>query len=223
AEEPDTLILSDTLNYDDVKKESIFTGNVIMTRGLMTLRSDTLTMREDAQGFQFGTATMNGPGKLVHVRQENPEKFEVIEAQGLRSEYDGKAEELEMIGQAVITRYVCGKPFDSIKGERVIYKEKSDTYQAFGGPNSAAAGGRVRSLAQPRAKADNAAAKCRQKATQASQSPGPFTCSHPFMFPSPKAKTAPARPASTTQGSLRATGLRKTYGKRTVVHDVSLS
>ncbi|MDS1139269.1 lipopolysaccharide transport periplasmic protein LptA [Pusillimonas sp. SM2304] len=168
AEEPDTLILSDTLNYDDVKKESIFTGNVIMTRGLMTLRSDRLAMREDAEGFQYGTATMNA-GKLVHIRQENPEKFEVIEAQGLRSEYNGKTEELEMIGQAVITRYVCGKPFDSIKGERVIYKEKSDTYQAFGGPNSAAAGGRVRSLAQPRAKADKAAAECQKKSAQPAQ------------------------------------------------------
>jgi lipopolysaccharide export system protein LptA len=162
AEEPDTLILSDTLNYDDIKKESVFTGNVIMTRGLMTLHSDKLIMREDAEGFQYGTATV-GPGKLVHIRQENPEKFEVIEAQGLRSEYDGKKEELEMIGQAVITRYVCGKPFDNVKGERVIYKQKSDTYEAYGGPNSAANGGRVRSLAQPRAKADAAAAECQKK------------------------------------------------------------
>ncbi|MGB6104874.1 MAG: lipopolysaccharide transport periplasmic protein LptA [Pusillimonas sp.] len=168
ADEPDTLILSDTLDYDDAKKESIFTGNVIMTRGLMTLHSDKLVMREDAEGFQYGTATVE-PGKLVQIRQENPEKFEVIDAQGLRGEYNGKAEELEMIGQAVITRYVCGKPFDSIKGERVIYKEKSDTYQAFGGPNSAAAGGRVRSLAQPRAKADKAAAECRQKSQQNAQ------------------------------------------------------
>ncbi|MCC2597730.1 lipopolysaccharide transport periplasmic protein LptA [Pusillimonas sp. MFBS29] len=162
AEEPDTLILSDTLVYDDAKKESVFTGNVIMTRGLMTLRSDKLTMREDADGFQHGTATVE-QGKLVHVRQENPEDFEVVEAQGLRSEYNGKTEELEMIGQAVITRYVCGKPFESIKGERIIYKQKSDTYQAFGGPNSSAAGGRVRSLAQPRAKVDKAAAECREK------------------------------------------------------------
>ncbi|NYT58026.1 lipopolysaccharide transport periplasmic protein LptA [Alcaligenaceae bacterium] len=162
AEEPDTLILSDTLVYDDVKKESVFTGNVIMTRGLMTLRSDKLTMREDADGFQHGTATVEA-GKLVHVRQENPEDFEVVEAQGLRSEYNGKTEELEMIGQAVITRYVCGKPFENIKGERVIYKQKTDTYQAFGGPNSSAAGGRVRSLAQPRAKIDKATAECRQK------------------------------------------------------------
>ncbi|TEA78321.1 lipopolysaccharide transport periplasmic protein LptA [Allopusillimonas ginsengisoli] len=162
AEEPDTLILSDTLHYDDVKRQSVFTGNVIMTRGLLKLTSDQLTMREDADGFQFGTATAD-KGKLVHVRQENPEKYEVIEAQGLRAEYDGKNEELEMIGQAIITRYVCGKPFDNIKGERVIYHQKTDTYEAFSGPQSAASGGRVRSLAHPRAKVDAALAECQKK------------------------------------------------------------
>ncbi len=36
-------------------------------------------------------------------------------------------------------------------------------------------------------------------------------------------KPAPARAPNSQPGSLRATGLRKTYGKRTVVHDVSLS
>src|SRR3546814_9783161 len=110
AEEPDTLILSDTLNYDDVKKESIFTGNVIMTRGLMTLHSDKLIMREDAEGFQHGTATV-GPGKLVHIRQEDPATFEVIEAQGLRRDYKAKKEELETKAHAVIHRYVCGNQF----------------------------------------------------------------------------------------------------------------
>lgn len=164
AEEPDTLILSDTLNYDDINKESVFTGNVIMTRGLMTLHADKLVMREEADGAQYGTATVDA-GKLVKIRQENPEKFEVIEAQGLRGEYDGKKEQVEMIGKAVITRYICGKPFDNIKGERVVYQQKSNTYQAFGGPNSAAAGGRVRSLAQPRAKADAATAECQKKSS----------------------------------------------------------
>nr|WP_237173330.1 lipopolysaccharide transport periplasmic protein LptA [Paracandidimonas lactea] len=166
AEEPDTLILSDTLHYDDVKRESVFTGNVIMTRGLMKLTSDKLVMREDAQGFQYGTATANA-NKLVHIRQENPEKFEVIQAEGLRGEYDSKKEELEMIGEAVITRYVCGKPFDTIKGERVIYHQKTDTYEAFSGPRSAAAGGRVRSLAKPRASIDAARAECQRKSAPA--------------------------------------------------------
>lgn len=160
--DPDTLVLSDTLDYDDIKKESIFTGNVLMTRGNMTLHADKLVMREDAEGFQHGTATVDA-GKLVSIRQEDTAKFEVIEAKGIRGEYNGKTEEITMIGQAVITRFICGKPFDNIKGERVIYKQKTDTYQAFGGPNSAAAGGRVRSLAQARGKAEAAAAECQKK------------------------------------------------------------
>jgi len=165
AEQPDTVVLSDTLNYNDLKKESVFTGNVVMTRGLMTLRADKLTAHQDAEGFQYGTATV-GPGKLVFVRQENPEKFEVIEARGLRAEYNGKTEEFEMIGKAVVTRFVCGKPFDSISGERVKYNQKTDVYQAFGGPDSAAAGGRVRSIAQPGAKVDAAVAECSKKSAQ---------------------------------------------------------
>jgi len=164
-EEPDTLVISDTLDYDDIKKESIFTGNVVLTRGNMTLHSDRLTMREDAEGFQHGTATVKG-GKLVFLRQENPEKFEVLEARGERAEYNGKTEEVEMIGKAIVTRFICGKPFDNVQGERVIYRQKTETYQAFGGPNSAAPGGRVRSLATPRARADAAIEACRKKGTQ---------------------------------------------------------
>ncbi|CAB3690411.1 lipopolysaccharide transport periplasmic protein LptA [Achromobacter pestifer] len=162
AEEPSTLILSDTLHYDDVKKQSVFTGNVNMTRGLMTLTSDTLEMHEDAQGGQYGTATAN-KGKVVTIRQERPDTFELIEGKGLRAEYDGTKSTFDLIGQAVVIRYVCGKPFDTIRGDRVRYNEKTGTYEAQGGPNSAAAGGRVRSVAEPRAKSDAAVAECRKQ------------------------------------------------------------
>ncbi|MGH8819129.1 MAG: lipopolysaccharide transport periplasmic protein LptA, partial [Achromobacter pestifer] len=134
AEEPSTLILSDTLHYDDVKKQSVFTGNVNMTRGLMTLTSDTLEMHEDAQGGQYGTATAN-KGKVVTIRQERPDTFELIEGKGLRAEYDGTKSTFDLIGQAVVIRYVCGKPFDTIRGDRVRYNEKTGTYEAQGGPN----------------------------------------------------------------------------------------
>jgi len=162
AEEPDTLIISDTLTYDDINRESVFTGNVVLTRGNMTLHSDRLTMREDEAGFQHGVATVEG-GKRVLLRQETPENFEVLEARGEKAVYDGKTEEIEMIGKAVITRFICGKPFDNIQGERVIYRQKTSTYQAFGGANSAAPGGRVRSLATPRARVDAAIEACRKQ------------------------------------------------------------
>lgn len=160
--EPDTLILSDTLHYDDIKRESVFVGNVIMTRGLLVLHSDRLTMREDDQGFQYGTATVTTTDR-VRIRQEKPEKFELIKAEGLRAEYNSKTDELIMIGQAIITRYICGKPFDSVRGDRVVYHQDTETYEAFGGTQSAAENKRVRSIMRPRAKADAALAECQNK------------------------------------------------------------
>ncbi|HLR12241.1 MAG TPA: lipopolysaccharide transport periplasmic protein LptA [Burkholderiaceae bacterium] len=161
--DPDTIVLSDTLDYDDNERESVFTGNVIMTRGDMTLHADKLVLVEDEDGYQYGTATVS-TRPLVHIRQENPEEFEVIEAQGKRGEYDGKTEELTVIGQAVVTRFICGKPTDTIRGERVVYKQQTNTYHAYSGPESAAPKGRVRSLVQPRSKSDAAMEDCRQAA-----------------------------------------------------------
>jgi lipopolysaccharide export system protein LptA len=183
-EEPNTVILSEKLHYDDVKKTSVFTGNVIMTRGLMTLHSDELQMREDAQGNQYGTA-LASPGKMVTVRQERPENFEVIEGVGRRAEYDGTQSIFDLIGQAVVTRFICGKPFDTIRGQKVRYNDKAGTYEAIGGPESAAPAGRVRSVMEPRARTDAAIAEC-----QAKQGGKPAAGS-----------TAPKSPASSTPGA----------------------
>ncbi len=161
VEEPSTQILSNTLFYDEVKKLSTFKGNVIMTRGLLTMTAEKLELREDAQGFQHGSATTD-PGKLVQIRQEKPDNFEVLEGIGQRAEYNGKDEIFDLIGQAVVTRYICGKPFDTISGQQVRYNQKTDVYEAFSGPQSVNPGGRVRSIAQPRAKIDAAIAACRQ-------------------------------------------------------------
>jgi lipopolysaccharide export system protein LptA len=159
-EEPATQILSDSLVYDEVDKTSRFGGEVIMTRGLLTLRADALDLREDEEGFQFGIATMTDGGR-VRIRQEQPEDFEVLQGLGERAEYDGKAETFDLIGKARLTRFICGKPLDSVSGQRVRYYEKTGTYQAFGGANSDDQNGRVRSVAQPRAKVDAAIAECR--------------------------------------------------------------
>lgn len=164
-DEPDTVILSDTLHYDDVNKTSTFTGNVVLTRGAMTLRGDKLVTHEDAQGNQFGTATP-AKGQVVTIRQENPEKFETLIATGLQADYAGASGDITLTGQATVTRLICGQTFDNVRGARIIYHEKTGTYEAFGGKNSAAAGGRVRSLAQPQSRIDKAIAQCKAKKGQ---------------------------------------------------------
>jgi len=190
AADPDTLVLSDALRYDDIKRTSVFTGNVVMTRGEMTLTADQLDLREDDDGFQHGVATV-AAGKRVHIRQARPERFEVIEAQGARGVYNGKTEQIDIIGQAVITRFICGEPFDTISGQRVRYHQKSDTYEAYGDPNAANQDGRVRSLAMPRARINAAIAQCR-----ASQKTGASAPLRRAPAPAP-ASTAPgSRPGS---------------------------
>jgi len=171
-EEPATQILSDELTYDENTSTSVFTGDVIMTRGQLTLRSDVLSLKEDEQGYQYGTATMTSD-KRVYIRQERPENFEVLEGIGERAEYDGKAATFDLIGRALLTRYICGKPFDSISGQRVRYFENTDRYQAFSGPNSDNPDGRVRSIAQPRAKVEAAIEACRQRQASGGQIPQP--------------------------------------------------
>ncbi|HEY0296972.1 MAG TPA: lipopolysaccharide transport periplasmic protein LptA [Bordetella sp.] len=170
ADEPSTQVVSDTLHYDDNKRESIFTGNVVATRGQLNIYSDKLVVNEDKDGNQFGTATAD-KSKVVTLTEDRPETFERIEGKGLRAEYDGAKQQFDLIGQAVVIRYICGKPYDTIRGQRVRYYQKTGVYEAQGGPDSAAPGGRVRSLAEPRAKTQAAMDACR--AAQGEAKPAP--------------------------------------------------
>lgn len=160
-QEPETLVFSDTLSYDDISKITQFRGNVVLTRGLFRLTSDELDIVEDDEGFRHGTATMNST-ELVEIIEEDLENYEMIRAIGLEAEYNGKTEIVKMIGQAVVTRYVCGQPVDNVRGEQVIYNSKNKTYEALSGPQSAQPG-RVRSLVQPSSKADKAFEECHSK------------------------------------------------------------
>ena len=78
-----------------------------------------------------------------------------------------------LLGICVITLYPflntlavsLNDPLDTIRGERVKYNQTTSVYQAFGGPQSSAQGGRVRSLATPSAKTDAAIEACKRKST----------------------------------------------------------
>lgn len=155
--EPETQVLSDSLDYEDKTKTSIFTGNVILTRGLMRLTADKLVVSEDENGTKHGTATMNKG--LIHIVQERPEQYEVIRAQGIKGTYEGAGDVLHLTGQAVVTRYVCGKAVDNVRGHEVIYNNKDSTYHAI----SSRQDGRVRSIASGRDRVDAATQECRAK------------------------------------------------------------
>ncbi len=160
--EPDTVILSDSLDYDDLARQSVFQGNVIVTRGNLNLHADHVQVNEQENGSQQVVATVSKSPRVL-VRQETPEKHELVKGQSLKAENNSSSEQLVLTGQAILTRYICGKVIDTIQGDRVIYNKKTDTYQALGGPESADSQKRVRSVARPRAQIDRAIAECKKK------------------------------------------------------------
>ena len=158
-EDAPTLIDSDTLEYDDAKQTSVFTGNVVLTRGALTLRADRLELRQAADGAQYATATAQGK-EQVFVRQTQPDSVEVVEGTGDRVEYDSSKEEIQLVGHAVIQRLACGKVLDEIRGERVRYNQQTDVYSASGGPQAGTSNRRVRTMIQSRDKSDSIVASC---------------------------------------------------------------
>jgi len=154
-----TLIDSDTLQYDDAKQTSVFTGNVVLTRGELTLHADRLELRQNEAGDQFAVATAGG-GKQVFVRQVQPGSVEVVEGNADRAEYDSPSEQIDFIGHAVVSRLACGKLLDQIRGERIRYNQQTDVYTATGGPQAGTANRRVRTMIQSREKSDEVIASC---------------------------------------------------------------
>ena len=136
-----TNIEADHVEVDDRTKVATFTGNVLLTQGSLTLRSDKLVAVQDAQGFQKGVASMNN-NKRAYISQRRT-NGELAEGEAERIEYDGRTEIAEMTGNAEVR-----SGGDTVRGERIKYNALTEQYQAdsTGGKN----GGRVHITIPPK-------------------------------------------------------------------------
>lgn len=137
-------IEADKVNVDDANKVSVFEGNVVLTQGTIVIHASKVIVRQDAAGFNSGTAY----GNLATFRQKLEGVDEYIEGEAERIEYDGKEEKLELFTSAHIKR---GK--DELRGNYISYNAVTEFYQALSGKQLAPAnGGRVRAVIQPKEK-----------------------------------------------------------------------
>jgi lipopolysaccharide export system protein LptA len=145
-------IEADTLRYDDVKQVSVFTGNVVLTKGSIVIRAAQVDVHQDADGYQFGIIT-GGPDKLAFFRQKREGLDEFIEGESELIEYDGRADTVRFLRKAVLRRLRGATLADEITGARIVYENLTDTFSVDG---SAAKGGapvqtgRVRAMLTPK-------------------------------------------------------------------------
>ena len=153
-------IESDALRHDELQQTSVFTGNVVMTKGSIVLRGAQLDVRQDPQGYQYGVVTA-ASGKRAFFRQKRdtapgaPEEF--VEGEAEVIEYDGRKDDVRLIRRAQLRRYTGGKLSDDITGQQITYNNLTDVFtvdsqtpQAGNKPGSSS-GGRVRAVLAPKA------------------------------------------------------------------------
>ena len=149
-------IEADALRHDDLKQISVFTGNVVVTKGTIILRGAQLEVRQDAQGYQFGVMTAE-PGKRAFFRQKRdtapgaPDEF--VEGEGEVIDYDGRADIVKSIRRAELRRYMGGTLADQLNGDLIVYNNLTGIFTVDGNPANASAanpGGRVRAILAPR-------------------------------------------------------------------------
>ena len=141
-----TQVEANRMSADDARRLNIFEGEVVVTKGTMRLNADRLVVRQDAEGFQFATAT----GKPARFRQRQDakpgEKEGIwIEGEALRIELDDRTQKIELFDAARVSR-----GGDEVAGDYIFVDQRSDFYQVSSGKNPAAKG-RVKAVIQPKA------------------------------------------------------------------------
>lgn len=137
-----TNIEANRMVSDDVRSLTIFEGNVVLTKGTITIRADRIVVRQDPQGFQISTAT----GAPVRFRQKADPKGDKegvwMDGEALRIEVNDAEEKIELFDRARVTR-----DQDEVRGDYIFVDQRSEFFSATTGRN---AGGRVRAVIQPK-------------------------------------------------------------------------
>ena len=143
-----TQLEANRMSADDARRVSTFEGNVVLTKGTITLRGERVVVRVDAEGFQHATVT----GNPVRFRQKTdaaqgrPGVWTEAEAQ--RLEIDEKNDRIELFEKARVSR-----DQDEVRGDYVLLDQRSDFLSVSAGKGTApsATEGRVRAVIQPKA------------------------------------------------------------------------
>ena len=142
---------SDTMNADDIKQVAVFRGRVVVTQGTFRLCADQVTVRQDKEGNQSGTAL----GNPATFREKRDGVDEWIDGHAQRIDYDNTSEVVELFDRAVVNR-----DKDQVRGNYISYDAKTEFIKVQNDkeqPASGTAKQRVSAVFNPKPKSGDAA------------------------------------------------------------------
>ncbi|WP_075794300.1 lipopolysaccharide transport periplasmic protein LptA [Massilia putida] len=130
AERADALkpinIQYDKANVDQVTQNYVATGNVIITRGTMILKSDRAEVKESPDGYHTFILTAE-PGKLATFRQKRdggPDLWDEGRAQ--RIEYDERNDLVKLFSKAMIRQLEGQKVTQEMDSKFISYDNRKE-------------------------------------------------------------------------------------------------
>jgi len=143
-----TNVEANKMSADDARRMTIFEGSVVLTRGTIRLTADRVTVRQDAEGFQFATA-IGKPARFRQRQDPKPPETEGVwlEGEALRMEMDDRSGRIELYDNAHVKR-----GGDEVAGNYILLDQRSDYFSVSTGKDGkdAAPAGRVKAVIQPK-------------------------------------------------------------------------
>jgi len=143
-QEKPTQIEANRMSADDARRMNIFEGNVVLTKGTLSVRADRIVVRQDAEGYQLSTAT----GSPVRFKQrQDPKEGEKegrwMDGEALRIEIDDRSQKIELFDNARVNR-----GGDEVAGNYIFVDQRSDFFSVSAGKGEPE--GRVRAILAPK-------------------------------------------------------------------------
>lgn len=142
---------ADSMRHDDVRQTTVFTGNVVITKGSILIRGGRVEVTQTPEGYQRAQI-MAAPGRLAYFRSKRDGVDEHMEGEAELIEYDGRSDTVQFSRRAVLRRYAGTDLADETSGSVIRYDNAAEVFTVDGAPRSAGAGsgGRVRAVLSPR-------------------------------------------------------------------------
>ena len=149
----------------------VFNGNVVVTKGTMTIRASRIEVRESPDGYHNAVA-FGSPSQHATFRQKRDAPDEYIAGEAERLEYDGKSDVIRFVNNASVRRLRGSETSDEISGNLVTYDSGTEVFNVTGGAPATASnpGGRVRAVLTPK-EGSAAAAEAARDASAAASAP----------------------------------------------------
>jgi lipopolysaccharide export system protein LptA len=162
----------DTGLLDEVTQTRTLTGNVVLTRGTLLIKSDKAVMKETPEGYMVLVLTA-APGKIASFRQKRdggPDLW--TEGQAQRIEYDERTEVVKLFSNAVVKQLEGNRMTSEVNGPFISYDNRTEQANVHNDASGASKPGGGRStiiIAPRRTTAAPAAAPAAQSAGAAKQ------------------------------------------------------